>query len=76
MVAKDRLQFLDALRGLAAVYVVLYHVQSMPAPALPVSAGWLPAVHMGATGVALFFVISAFSCATPCPGTKPPADRC
>ncbi|MBN4944373.1 MULTISPECIES: acyltransferase [Stenotrophomonas] len=61
MVAKDRLQFLDALRGLAAVYVVLYHVQSMPAPALPVSAGWLPAVHMGATGVALFFVISAFS---------------
>lgn len=61
MVAKDRLQFLDALRGLAAVYVVLYHVQSMPAPALPVAAAWLPAVHMGATGVALFFVISAFS---------------
>ncbi|HFK2921820.1 TPA: acyltransferase family protein [Stenotrophomonas maltophilia] len=61
MAAKDRLQFLDALRGLAAVYVVLYHVQSMPAPALPVAAAWLPAVHMGATGVALFFVISAFS---------------
>ncbi|PSD47893.1 acyltransferase [Stenotrophomonas maltophilia] len=61
MVAKDRLQFLDALRGLAAVYVVLYHVQSMPASALPVAATWLPAVYMGATGVALFFVISAFS---------------
>lgn len=61
MVAKDRLQFLDALRGLAAVYVVLFHVQSMPAPALPVAAAWLPAVQMGATGVALFFVISAFS---------------
>ncbi len=61
MVAKDRLQFLDSLRGLAAVYVVLFHVQSMPAPALPV-AGWLlPILQLGATGVALFFVISAFS---------------
>ncbi|WP_065428677.1 acyltransferase family protein [Stenotrophomonas maltophilia] len=61
MIAKDRLQFLDSLRGLAAVYVVLYHVQSMPTPTLSV-AGWLlPVLQLGATGVALFFVISAFS---------------
>ncbi|MBN5161739.1 MULTISPECIES: acyltransferase [unclassified Stenotrophomonas] len=61
MIAKDRLQFLDSLRGLAAVYVVLFHVQSMPAPTLTV-AGWLlPVLQLGATGVALFFVISAFS---------------
>ncbi|WP_439448119.1 acyltransferase family protein [Stenotrophomonas sp. ATs4] len=55
------MQFLDSLRGLAAVYVVLFHVQSMPAPALPVAAGLLPVLQLGATGVALFFVISAFS---------------
>ncbi|AWH48181.1 acyltransferase [Stenotrophomonas sp. SAU14A_NAIMI4_5] len=61
MVAKDRLQFLDALRGLAAVYVVLFHVQSMPSPALPLGSAWLPVVQMGGSGVALFFVISAFS---------------
>lgn len=56
-----RLAFLDALRGLAAVYVVLFHVMAMPSPALatdPVSAAVLMA---GGTGVALFFVISAFS---------------
>ncbi len=59
--AKQRLAFLDALRGLAAVYVVLYHVMAMPAPQVRPDA-WLAAlVAAGATGVALFFVISAFS---------------
>lgn len=55
----DRLHFLDALRGLAAAYVVLFHlvhVGGVPAPA------WLSGfVEQGSTGVMLFFVVSCFS---------------
>lgn len=60
-VTPDRLTFLDSLRGLAAIYVVLYHVLAMPAP--PLHAGPIlgPMVSLGGSGVALFFVISAFS---------------
>jgi peptidoglycan/LPS O-acetylase OafA/YrhL len=61
MTQPHRLSFLDALRGLAAVYVVLFHVMAMPSPPLatdPISGAVLGA---GGTGVALFFVISAFS---------------
>jgi len=56
-----RLDFLDALRGLAAVYVIAYHLIYIPSPnlAVPVWAR-LWAVN-GGTGVTLFFVISAFS---------------
>jgi len=56
-----RLDFLDALRGLAAVYVIAYHLIYIPSPNLAVPA-WarLWAVN-GGTGVTLFFVISAFS---------------
>jgi peptidoglycan/LPS O-acetylase OafA/YrhL len=56
-----RLDFLDALRGLAAVYVIAYHLIFIPSPNLAVPA-WarLWAVN-GGTGVTLFFVISAFS---------------
>lgn len=57
----QRLDFLDALRGLAAVYVIAYHLIYIPSPNLAVPA-WarLWAVN-GGTGVTLFFVISAFS---------------
>lgn len=56
-----RLDFLDALRGLAACYVVLYHMIYLTNPNL-VAPAWahLWAVN-GGTGVTLFFVISAFS---------------
>lgn len=56
-----RLDFLDALRGLAAVYVIAYHLIYIPSPNLAVPA-WarLWAIN-GGTGVTLFFVISAFS---------------
>lgn len=56
-----RLDFLDALRGLAAAYVVVYHMILLPDPHLVVP-GWASNVaHAGGTGVILFFVISAFS---------------
>ena len=55
------LQFLDALRGLAASYVVAYHLV-MLASADVKSPQWLsPFVHAGGSGVMLFFVVSAFS---------------
>lgn len=57
----QRLDFLDSLRGLAAVYVIAYHLIYIPSPNLAVPA-WakLWAIN-GGTGVTLFFVISAFS---------------
>ncbi|MEL4893262.1 acyltransferase [Xanthomonas protegens] len=57
----DRLAFLDALRGLAALYVVLFHVMAMPSPAVSAGPVLTPILAAGGTGVALFFVISAFS---------------
>jgi peptidoglycan/LPS O-acetylase OafA/YrhL len=56
-----RLDFLDALRGLAALYVMVYHMVLLPQPnpALP---RWAEMVaHNGGMGVTLFFVVSAFS---------------
>lgn len=56
-----RLDFLDALRGLAAAYVVVYHMILLPDPHL-IAPGWASKVaHAGGTGVMLFFVISSFS---------------
>lgn len=59
MPAGRRIEYLDAMRGLAAVYVVLFHlifVGSVPVP------GWFKGFAVeGASGVMLFFVISCFS---------------
>lgn len=56
-----RLAFIDSLRGLAALYVVVYHMTLIPQPNLDVPA-WVTAfVHTGGTGVTLFFIVSAFS---------------
>ena len=49
---------LHALRGLAALAVVLYHSHRMN-PAVDV--GWLTAVNYFGTGVTLFFILSGFS---------------
>lgn len=59
--AAPRLPQLDALRGLAALYVVVYHVMALPEPHLAVPAWAQPAIAMGGSGVVLFFVMSAFS---------------
>jgi peptidoglycan/LPS O-acetylase OafA/YrhL len=56
-----RLEFVDSLRGLAALSVVFCHVAFIPSPILHLPR-WLRAiVPFGATGVTLFFVVSAFS---------------
>jgi peptidoglycan/LPS O-acetylase OafA/YrhL len=58
---KRRLEFLDALRGLAAVYVVFYHMLLLPDPHL-LPPRWVEKFAMaGGTGVTLFFIVSAFS---------------
>lgn len=59
--SKGRLQFLDTLRGLAALYVVLYHMVVMPHPGLDTPVWATKFAHTGGTGVTLFFVVSAFS---------------
>lgn len=60
-VEPTRLDFLDALRGLAAVYVIAYHLIYIPSPNLAVPAWARLWAENGGTGVTLFFVISAFS---------------
>jgi len=56
-----RLDFLDALRGLAAAYVVIYHMTLMPQPQLALPRWAEKFTLMGGTGVTLFFIVSAFS---------------
>lgn len=60
-IEKSRLHFLDAARGLAAAYVVLYHLTLIPEPDLRVPQWLNLLVHNGGMGVTLFFVVSAFS---------------
>lgn len=56
-----RLDFVDSLRGLAALYIVVYHMTLVPDPHLEVP-HWAQAVVLsGGTAVTLFFVVSAFS---------------
>lgn len=56
-----RYAYIDTLRGLAALYVLLYHLTLGPNPPLPVPewGGWF--IRVGGTGVSLFFVASAFT---------------
>jgi len=58
---RGRLEFLDALRGLAAAYVIIYHTTLIPQPSLT-APRWLTTVVLGGgSGVTLFFLVSAFS---------------
>lgn len=56
-----RLAFLDSLRGIAAAWVVLFHIVFIPNPNLDVPAWAASWVQIGGMGVTLFFVVSAFS---------------
>lgn len=56
-----RLEFIDALRGLAALYVVGFHMTLVPDFKMPVPALIKPLIMNGWNGVTLFFVISAFT---------------
>lgn len=61
--ARTRLSFLDGVRALAAVYVVLHHIWFTVYPTYPVNTGplvlgWLVYGHLA---VAVFIVVSGFS---------------
>jgi peptidoglycan/LPS O-acetylase OafA/YrhL len=57
----NRLKFLDALRGGAALYTVIFHLALVPNPRLIIPDWFLPFAYFGYSGVILFFVISGFS---------------
>jgi peptidoglycan/LPS O-acetylase OafA/YrhL len=52
---------LDSLRGLAAAYVVVYHMVMIPQPALATPLWAEKFAHSGGNGVIMFFIVSAFS---------------
>jgi peptidoglycan/LPS O-acetylase OafA/YrhL len=52
---------IGAMRGIAALYVVAYHVTYLPKVRLAIADGLLPFVTAGYSGVPLFFMISAFT---------------
>lgn len=56
-----RVEFLDGLRGLAALYVIVQHVPLIISPELAAPQSIKPFVLYGWTGVELFFVISGYS---------------
>ena len=55
-----RLYFLDSLRGLAAIYIFLYHMVKMPQPNMVVPR-WAEFVKLGGMGITFFFLVSSFS---------------
>lgn len=56
-----RIEFIDALRGIATLYVLLFHVAPMPKNTLEIPKWAYGFVSFGGSGVTLFFLISAFS---------------
>ena len=56
-----RLPFIDSLRGIAAVYVALFHLAYIPSPNLHVPHWASDVVLTGGTAVTMFFLVSAFS---------------
>jgi peptidoglycan/LPS O-acetylase OafA/YrhL len=59
-----KLKFLDGLRGLAALYVVLFH-QYSPREISPALAHWLVWMRFGHYAVAVFIVLSGYSLMIP-----------
>lgn len=59
--AGKKLDFIDALRGIAASYVALFHLQYITFPNAR-APDWLkPFADGGMSGVSLFFIVSAFT---------------
>ena len=57
----ENLAFIDALRGIAALYVVICHVGFIPTPPLTLPELETHFVYGGHTGVILFFLVSSFT---------------
>jgi peptidoglycan/LPS O-acetylase OafA/YrhL len=57
----QRLGYIDALRGIAALSVIIYHVIYNPGFELSYSSVLHPVLGLGFTGVTLFFLVSAFT---------------
>jgi peptidoglycan/LPS O-acetylase OafA/YrhL len=59
---KQHFYFLDALRGIAALWVIFYHSRADIPSLAPVLPEWikLPLFEWGSYGVAVFFVLSGF----------------
>jgi len=61
MAETKKLDFIDSLRGFAALYVLVYHFSLITDPKA-VAPEWLaPFTGYGGSGVTLFFVVSAFT---------------
>jgi peptidoglycan/LPS O-acetylase OafA/YrhL len=56
-----RLDFIDSLRGLAALYVLFFHTALVPQQKLLLPKWLEPFIMNGGSGVTLFFLISAFT---------------
>jgi len=56
----DRSEYIDAVRGLAALYIISYHLALIPQPNLAVPKWASPFVLNGGTAVTIFFMVSAF----------------
>ena len=56
----ERLESIDALRGMAALYILLYHLALIPQPNLIVPRWARSFVLTGGTAVSMFFIVSAF----------------
>ena len=59
--AANRLNFVDSLRGFAALYVILFHMVLVPSHRLQIPEYIKGFIMNGGSGVTLFFVISAFT---------------
>lgn len=57
----DHVAAIDALRGVAALSILIYHTVLVPNPHLPVPYGTRSLFYAGGAGVQLFFVVSAFT---------------
>jgi peptidoglycan/LPS O-acetylase OafA/YrhL len=56
-----KLDFIDSLRGFAALYVALFHFSLITNPAATAPRWLAPLTGLGGSGVTLFFVVSAFT---------------
>jgi peptidoglycan/LPS O-acetylase OafA/YrhL len=56
-----KLAFIDTLRGLASLYVVVFHLALITTPAATPPSWLVPFIYTGGSGVMLFFIVSAFT---------------